>query len=194
MNRKAKDADVRRFAIIDRDGTLIREVNYLSRPEQVELLPGAVEGLCRFQRLGIGLVVVTNQSGIGRGYFGWDDLRRIHEVLYSLLDRHGIGVDGVYVCPHAPQERCSCRKPGTALVERAAADLDFDPCDGFVIGDKGTDIELGRAIGATSILVRTGHGGLVDTRLLRQAPDHVERDLNHASMRVAGIVGLNGPS
>ena len=147
-----------RFALLDRDGTLIVERRYLSDPDGVELLPNAITGLQRLQALGLGLVVVTNQSGVGRKLFGRQRLSAIHERLALLLEQEDIALDGIYVCPHRPEENCQCRKPKPGLALRAAEDLGFSLTHAFVIGDKACDIELGHNIGATTLLVRTGYG------------------------------------
>jgi D-glycero-D-manno-heptose 1,7-bisphosphate phosphatase len=148
----------RRFVLLDRDGTLIVERHYLSRPEDVQLLPGALAGLQRLRQLGLGLVVITNQSGIGRGYFDQAALDAVHARLRQLLQDGGVHLDGIYVCPHGPEDGCACRKPATGLVRQAAAELGFEPAEAFVIGDKASDVEMGRRLGATTLLVRTGYG------------------------------------
>jgi phosphoheptose isomerase len=144
--------------VLDRDGTLNVEVHYLSQPEQVELLPGVADGLRRLRAAGCRLIVVTNQSAIGRGFFDEARLEEIHHRLRELLAEEGVVLDGIYHCPHAPNDGCRCRKPGTELLERAAAEHGFDPSHAFVVGDKPCDIELGRAVGARTLLVRTGYG------------------------------------
>lgn len=154
----------RRFVILDRDGTVLVERNYLSDPAQVALLPGAAAGLLQLQRLGLGLVVLTNQSGVGRGYFDLERLRQIHERMETMLLAEGVRLDGIYYCPHIPEDGCRCRKPLPGMLERAAADLEFDPAQAFVIGDKPCDVELGRHVGAVTILVRTGYGAEVESR------------------------------
>lgn len=148
----------RRFVLLDRDGTLIVERHYLSDPCQVEFIPRVAEGLRQLRRLGLGLVVITNQSGVGRGFFDETRLDLIHERLCELLEAEGIHLDGIYFCPHTPEDDCLCRKPRTGLIERAARELDFDPRRVFVIGDQPCDIQLGQRIGATTFLVRTGYG------------------------------------
>jgi histidinol-phosphate phosphatase family protein len=143
---------------LDRDGTLIIEKEYLSDPDEVELERGVIEGLILLQSIGRPLVVVTNQSGIGRGYFGLDSAVAVNERIDAILHEHGIVLSAWYLCPHAPEEGCPCRKPGRALADRAAADLGIRLEDSFVIGDKRSDVELAFAIGATGILITTGHG------------------------------------
>src|SRR5262245_39345312 len=148
----------RRFVLLDRDGTINAERHYLSDPGQLELLPGVAAGLAEMQRLGLGLVVVTNQSGIARGYFSDARLAEIHNRMGALLHSAGVHLDGIYVCPHGPDDGCEGRKPLPGLVTHAAGELGFDPAQAFVIGDKPCDIELGREVGATTLLVRTGYG------------------------------------
>ncbi len=166
----------RRYVLLDRDGTVIVERNYLSDPSQVELIPGAAEGLRSLSRMGLGLLIVTNQSGIGRGYFDDARLAEIHGRMCGMLADEGVVLDGIYVCPHTPEEGCDCRKPRTGLISQAAARHGFEPAEAFVIGDKACDIELGQRIGACTLLVRTGYGAQYEkaegdqTRLRRERP------------------------
>jgi D-glycero-D-manno-heptose 1,7-bisphosphate phosphatase len=148
----------RRFVILDRDGTIIQERNYLADPAGVEFLPGSIEGLQVMRDCGMGLVVISNQSGIGRGYFTESDLMNVHTRIEDLLSEAGVILDGIYFCPHSPEDRCGCRKPEPGLLLCAAEDLGFIPEECIVIGDKACDIELGRRVGAITILVRTGYG------------------------------------
>lgn len=148
----------RRYVILDRDGTVNFERRYLSRVDQVELLPNAAAGLRRMREAGFGLVLVTNQSGISRGFFDYARLAQIHTCLLQLLRSEGVTIDGIFVCPHLPTDNCHCRKPRTGLIERAAAELGFSPAESYVIGDKPCDIDMGRRAGAKTILVRTGYG------------------------------------
>lgn len=148
----------RRFVLIDRDGTINVEKHYLSDPDQLELYPGAAAAIRHLNALGLGVAVVTNQSGIARGYFDLARLEEIHGRLYTLLGEEGACIDGLYVCPHGPGDDCDCRKPLPGMVEQAVADHHFDPACSFMIGDKEVDVALGHAVGAVSFLVRTGHG------------------------------------
>jgi D-glycero-D-manno-heptose 1,7-bisphosphate phosphatase len=172
--------DPRRFVILDRDGTLIVERNYIARPDDVELIEGAVEGLTRFHKLGWGRIVVTNQSGVNRGYFNSDAVNAVHQRMKELLAWDGASVDAIYICPHRPEEGCECRKPQTALVLRAAREWGFDPARCIYVGDKASDIELGRRLGGVAILVRTGYGeGELRTKNI--LPDYVVSNLEEAA-------------
>ncbi|NLC70792.1 MAG: HAD family hydrolase [Desulfuromonadaceae bacterium] len=177
----------RLFAVLDRDGTIIVERNYLSDPDQIELLPGAARGLRQLMALGLGLLVVTNQSGIGRGFFDFSDLEGIHRRFRELLQEKGIHLQGIYFCPHKPEDNCGCRKPRPGLLELAAKDLDFDPQAAFVIGDKICDIELGRKVGATTFLVRTGYGAQIAEEGAVRA-DYVVDDLPAAARIIGQLI------
>jgi D-glycero-D-manno-heptose 1,7-bisphosphate phosphatase len=170
----------RRFVLLDRDGTLIIERHYLSDPQQVELIPGVAAGLRQLKNCQLGLVVITNQSGVGRGLFGQDTLDLIHRRLCELLEAQGVHLDGIYLCPHLPEDKCPCRKPQPGLIELAAKELEFDPREAFVVGDKPCDIEVGRQVGATTFLVRTGYGNQVAAQAL-VTPDYIVDDLNEAA-------------
>jgi len=174
----------KRYVILDRDGTIITDKNYLSDPAEIELLPGAARGLRRLQRLGLGLVIITNQSAVGRGILNLSRLDMINDRLFGMLEEEQIKLGGIYFCPHRPEVGCDCRKPGTGLMNLAAKDLDFDPGQSFVIGDKECDIVLGRRVGATTVLVLTGYGRMTRAEGNTQ-PDFVVNDLD----RAAAIIG-----
>lgn len=148
----------RRFAVMDRDGTIIVERHYLSDPDLVELIPGAASGMRQLRELGLGLVLVTNQSAIGRGFFDQSRLDVIHQRLQELLRAEGVHLEGIYVCSHKPEDCCHCRKPEIGLIKAASEELGFDPKECFVFGDKACDIEFGKRAGAATFLVRTGYG------------------------------------
>jgi D-glycero-D-manno-heptose 1,7-bisphosphate phosphatase len=177
----------RRFVAFDRDGTIIAERHYLSDPEQVELLPGAAEGLRRMAAQGLGLIVVTNQSGVARGYFDLSRVDEVHQRMRQLLAAEGVRLDGIYICPHGPDENCPCRKPRPGLIHEAAEEFGFEPRECFVVGDKPCDIELGQAVGATTILVRTGYGREHEAAGIIR-PDYTVDDLCAA----ADVIGRAG--
>jgi D-glycero-D-manno-heptose 1,7-bisphosphate phosphatase len=177
----------RRFAILDRDGTISEEVGYVLHPAEVRLIPGASEAIRRLRELGLGVVVVTNQSPIGRGLLTEQRLGDIHDRLRDLLADEGASIDGFEYCPHTPEDRCACRKPGTEMVERAARVFGFDPAASFVLGDHAGDMRLGRALGATTILVLTGHGAEECSDALPFA-DHVADDLLGATRIIGSML------
>ena len=144
--------------LLDRDGTLIEERDYLSDPAGVALLPGVAAAIGLANRAGWVVVVVSNQSGIGRGYFGESEVAAVNQRIERLLAAEGAHLDRLYHCPHAPEARCSCRKPAPGMALQAAAELGLDLGRSFVIGDKPADLALARAVGATPLLVRTGYG------------------------------------
>lgn len=178
---------MKRFVILDRDGTIIIERNYLSNHNQVELIPNAVSGLKKLRDLGLGLLVITNQAGVGRGYFSLNDLKLIHKRMIDLLAIEGVTLDGIYFCPHVPEDNCNCRKPKLGLIEKAAKEHNFDPKVSFVIGDKAIDIELGQKMGAQTFLVRTGYGAEVEKQNLAK-PDYIVDDLLQASDIIKTLV------
>jgi D-glycero-D-manno-heptose 1,7-bisphosphate phosphatase len=146
--------------LVDRDGTLIRDVGHLSRVEQIEVLPRAADALRLLRERGLKIAIVTNQSAVGRGLLDEKGLEEIHRELVKRLAAGGAVVDGIYYCPHHPTEalgsyriRCDCRKPDTGMALRAAADLNLDLARSYIIGDKPSDMELAARVGARGILL-----------------------------------------
>ncbi len=142
-----------RAVFIDRDGTIARDVPYCSDPKDLHLLPGAIEGIRRLNDDQRSVVIVTNQSGIARGYFSEETLARIHEKMLTELRKGGAKVDAIYFCPHHPDEGCPCRKPEPGLLLRAASDLGLDVGQSYVIGDRYMDVEMGRKAGCKASLL-----------------------------------------
>ncbi|MDH4101057.1 MAG: HAD family hydrolase [Nitrospirota bacterium] len=142
---------------LDRDGTLIVDRDYLGDPDGVELLPGVGAALYRAMETGFLLVVVSNQSGVGRGYFPESAIAGVNGRMAEYLAKDGVRIDGYYHCPHRPDEGCRCRKPEPGMVEDAVRDMGIDASVSFVIGDKSSDVVLARRTGAKGILV-TGTG------------------------------------
>jgi len=147
--------------LVDRDGTMIRDVGYLTHLGQLEILPGVPEAIQMLRERGLKVAVITNQSAVGRGFLQEEELHRIHRELEDRLAASGARVDGVYYCPHHPTEglgnyrvACECRKPNVGLAERAAAELRLDLGRSYVVGDQATDMELAARIGARGILIR----------------------------------------
>ncbi len=177
----------KRFVLLDRDGTIIVDKHYLHDPDGVELLPGALAGLKKIQAMGFGLAVLTNQSGVGRGYYSDADVHACNRRMVEMLGAEGVSVAAVYYCPHAPEEECGCRKPETGLMDQAAEHLGFDPAEAFMIGDKLADMGVGRKSGATTILVRTGKGAAEEAKCIGLA-DHVVDDLKEAAGIIESLV------
>ncbi|MEE1942103.1 HAD-IIIA family hydrolase [Streptomyces sp. TRM 70361] len=142
---------VLRAVLLDRDGTLVEDVPYNGDPELVRPMPGAVEAMALLRSRGVPTAVVTNQSGIARGLFGWDDMGRVHARIDELLGPVNVWA----VCPHGPGDGCACRKPAPGLVLDAARRLGVAPAECVVIGDIGADMGAARAAGARGVLVPT---------------------------------------
>ncbi len=152
----------RRGVFLDRDGTLIEECHYLSDPTLVRLVPGAAEGIRRLQDLGLAVVVITNQSGIGRGYFTEADYYRVAAEVDRQLSEGGAYLDGSYFCPDAPgaetPPRETCRKPGGAMYEAAQRELKVALRRSYYVGDRVSDVLPAVLFEGQGILVRTGYG------------------------------------
>jgi D-glycero-D-manno-heptose 1,7-bisphosphate phosphatase len=149
---------VKPAAFLDRDGTLLDDPGYLGDPSLVRLLPGAVDALRHLQLLGLSRVVITNQSGIGRGLLREEQVRAVHEEVDRQLSLAGTGIDAWFFCPHTPDAHCDCRKPGTALHLEAARMLGLDLSTSWCIGDRMSDVLAADALGARALLVLTGDG------------------------------------
>jgi D-glycero-D-manno-heptose 1,7-bisphosphate phosphatase len=175
-----------RLVLLDRDGTVNVERSYVTSPEQVELLPRAAEGIRALKSLGFAVVVVTNQSAVGRGRLDSSTLEAIHARLCALLAAEQAAIAAIYVCPHRPDENCPCRKPLPGLARQAAAAFGADLAQSFVIGDKPCDVGLGKNVGARTILVRTGYGTETAARG-SVSPDWVAEDLADAARYVKGL-------
>jgi histidinol-phosphate phosphatase family protein len=147
---------LRRAVFLDRDGTIAEDVNYCRRPEDFRMFPWAAEGVAMLNKAGLAVVVVTNQSGIARGYFSEETLAQIHHKMREELARCGARVDAVYHCPHHPDDGCGCRKPRTGLFQRAAEELGLALAGSYVVGDQEMDVLAGQALGCQAVLVDTG--------------------------------------
>lgn len=141
---------------LDRDGTLIEDVGYPRDPRQVRPLPGAAAALRRLARAGFALVIVSNQSGVGRGLFGRAEADAVHAEVVRRFAQLGVAFEGAFYCYHAPDEGCACRKPAPGLLLRATAELGLDPGRSFMIGDKPIDIEAGVAAACRGVRLGAG--------------------------------------
>lgn len=156
---------------LDRDGTMIEDVGYLNRLEQIAFFPWTVDAIRALNRAGLPVVVITNQAGIARGLFTEAFVDETHRAISEYLERGRARVDSYYFCPHHPRgtvdaytRRCDCRKPGPALLQRAARDLGLDLSKSFMVGDKWLDVGAAESVGARGVLVRTGLGAAQEQR------------------------------
>jgi D-glycero-D-manno-heptose 1,7-bisphosphate phosphatase len=174
----SREDDRDRAVILDRDGTIVIDRGYLDDPAGLEFTPGAAEGLRWLHSHGHRLVVITNQSGVGRGLFTLDRLESMNARLRAMVAEAGARLEGIYYCPHAPGTACACRKPAPGLLLQAAHELGFDPSAAVVIGDKASDVELGHRVGAATVLISDDTCQATD---LTGRPDFVAADLLRAA-------------
>ena len=164
---------------IDRDGVLIRDADYLASIDGLEVYKGAPKALRLLREAGFKIVIVTNQSGVARGYFTMSAVRKIHAELKRRLAKAGARWDGIYVSPHGPDSRHPWRKPGTGMLLAAKRRLNLDLTSSYMIGDKTSDIECARRAGCASVLVLTGNGGR--DKAYKAKPAAVRRDILSAA-------------
>ena len=175
---------LRPAVFIDRDGTLIEEMGYLNHVSRLRVFPFAAQAVRKLNEAELPVIVVTNQSGVARGYFPETLVRDINALMERQLAAEGAHLTGVYYCPHGAGDGCECRKPKTGLIERAAEEHGLDPSRSYVVGDRQGDVELARRVRARSVMVRTGYG---EGELLWHAaqwsvqPDCVAADLLEAA-------------
>ena len=165
---------------VDRDGTLIEEVNFLSRVEDLKLFPFTAEAVTLLKDSGYLVIVVTNQSGIGRSIYGERDMHSIHEAIQASLRG---GIDAFYFCPHLPGGGCECRKPGLGMIRAACADFDIDLARSWMIGDKILDVETGLNAGIRSAMVMTGYGR-DHSEEMEAKPDVMAENLLDATVQI----------
>ena len=177
---RIQNSKSKRAVFIDRDGTLIEEVNFLHRVEDLRLFSCTAEAIRLLKENEFLIIVVTNQSGIGRKIFGEAAMHRIHEKIQTQL---GGMIDAFYFCPHLPTEGCACRKPNTQMIEKACADFAIDLESSWMIGDKKIDIETGFNAGTKTALVLTGYGKQVVTDLEKK-PDLIAENLLEAAKSI----------
>jgi len=178
----------RRAVFLDRDGTVLEEAGYLDRLERLVFFPYAIDAIRLLNHGGFAVVIITNQSGVGRGIYEEEFVHRAHAVVDQRVTAGGGRIDGFYYCPHHPaaeieryRKDCDCRKPGPGMLRAAAADLELDLSRSFAVGDKWTDVQAGLAAGGKGILVRTGYGRSSETLLRRPRhtvePTYIADDL-----------------
>lgn len=172
---------------LDRDGTINHDPGYISDPDKLLLLPGVASALARLKAGGFELIVISNQSGVGRGLFPVEALGPVHARMNELLAAEGVRIHHIYYCTHHPKEDCECRKPKPKLIRDAARDLGVDLSRSYMVGDKGTDLEAGRAAGLHAVaLVRTGYGAETERSLPDGGADFIGEDLSEVAGWILG--------
>ena len=174
---------LRPAVFLDRDGTIAEEVGYLNDVSRFRMFPFAAAAIRRLNSAGLPVIAVTNQSGVGRGYFPESLVHTVHELMSQQLAAAGAHLDAIYYCPHTSEDGCDCRKPKPGLLERAAREHSLDLRSSFVVGDRYRDMELGQSVGASGVLVRTGYGAdeLASASQWPVPPDFVADDLTAAA-------------
>jgi D-glycero-D-manno-heptose 1,7-bisphosphate phosphatase len=179
---------VKRAVFLDRDGTVIEEVGYLNRLDRVAFFPWSVDAIRVLNEAGLLVIIVTNQAGVARGYFDEALVRDTHALIDKRVREGGARIDAYYYCPHHPdgvvealRVTCECRKPKPGMIQQAARDLDIDVPGSFVVGDRWLDVEMGRAAGAATVLVRTGYGQEEEARPPGASPSMVADNLMDAA-------------
>ncbi len=154
-----------RAVFLDRDGVINEDFGYVHKIEDFHIYDEVFPALKKLQDAGFKLIVITNQSGIGMGYYTEEDFKKVNKYMLKMLKERGINIDKVYYCPHHPEGtvpeyriKCNCRKPGTEMIKRGVKDFNIDTTKSFLIGDKETDIEAGLKMGLKTALVKTGQG------------------------------------
>jgi len=166
-----------RAVFLDRDGTMAVDVSYCCRPEDFELFPATARAIKLLNEHGYKVIVITNQSGVARGYFTEDMLSLIHRKMLKQLGEEDAHIDGIYYCPHHPDDNCECRKPKPKMVLQAVDEHDIDPEQSFVVGDKPQDIQLGQNVGCRTVLIPSG---IEEVALC--LPDYTAADLYEAAL------------
>lgn len=185
-------SEMYKAVFVDRDGTINRDVPYCSRPEDFELLPTVAEGIRLLNEHGFKVVVVTNQSGIARGYFTEQMLTKIHQKMRDDLAKEGAFMDAVYHCPHHPEDGCECRKPNTGLFHRAAAELQLDLASSYIVGDKLLDVAAAKGLNCKIVLVPSSEPeiSLVREKRFQQiGADKISSDFYTAAAWIVAQVG-----
>jgi len=171
---------------LDRDGTIIEDSGYISRPDQIKFIPGSIEAIKMLKEAGFKVFVITNQSGVARGYFSEDMLQTIDKVMHRHILNGGTHLDGIYYCPHHPEhgvypykQECDCRKPQTGLIKKAVKEHNVDLAQSYMIGDHSCDMEAGANAGLKTLFLLTGHGEKEQTKV-KHKPIHTAKNLLEA--------------
>lgn len=166
---------MKKAIFLDRDGTINVEVDYLHEKDKLKFIDGTVDALALLKAHGYTLIVISNQSGIGRGYFGAQDVESLHAYMNGILQKHSAAIDAFYYCPHVEQDGCACRKPRPGLINRAAAEWNIELSGSYMVGDNETDVMTAINAGCGYGLVMSGH--MVSDTLQDRYKDHLYRNL-----------------
>ncbi|MFA5113820.1 MAG: D-glycero-beta-D-manno-heptose 1,7-bisphosphate 7-phosphatase [Candidatus Margulisiibacteriota bacterium] len=175
-----------RAVFVDRDGTIIEDSGYISTPKEVHFLPGSIEALRQLNQAGFKVIVITNQSGVARGFFSEDMVQTIDKFIHKQVLSGGGHIDAFYYCPHHPEhgvypyrQECACRKPSPGMIKQAAQDHHLDLGRSFMVGDHSCDVRAGKTAGVRTVFVLTGHGSREKAKLADK-PDHTAPSLAEA--------------
>lgn len=158
---------------LDRDGVINEDIGYVHKPEDFKIFPGVFESLKKLRESGFKLIIITNQSGIGRGYYTEEDFFKLNNYMLDIFDKNGVKIDKVYFCPHLPKDNCDCRKPKTKFIEDAVEEFDLDIKRCWAVGDKLSDVEIGERAGCRTVLL--------DSRYTRGLDRHKLKNLEEAT-------------
>jgi len=179
---------------LDRDGVINEECNYLHDPKDLVMIPGVAQAIAAINRRGVPVIVVTNQAGIGRGYYDVPAYESVNRAITEILAASAARVDAWYFCPHRPDAGCACRKPLPGMLLSAERDLNLDLRRSLLVGDKDSDLQAARAVGARTVLVRTGYGREVERALVAGGSalaDHICDSLGEALPYLEATLALS---
>ena len=177
--------------VLDRDGVINEDSDqYIKSVDEFVAIEGSIQAIAKLSRAGFTVAVATNQSGLARGYFDSETLSDMHHYLCSMVEEAGGAIDGIFYCPHGPDDRCECRKPGTGLLQQIEKEFSHSLTDAYFIGDSLKDLDAGRAHGCIPILVRTGKGRATEGKLTDEGFDDVGvfDDLSSAVDSILGSI------
>lgn len=180
---------------LDRDGTLIEEVGYIDTPDKIQLIDGAIKAIKLFNKMGFKTIIVSNQSGVARGYFNEDTVKMINDKVIKLFDDQGAILNSIYYCPHHPEygneiykKDCECRKPKPGMILKAVNEYKIDLSKSIIVGDKYSDVLTGKNLNLFSILVLTGFGKkedkIIKSHKLNPKPDLIVEDIYQATLHI----------
>lgn len=185
---------------LDRDGTINEELEFISSPDDVKLIPHSADAIREANEMGLKVFVITNQSGVARGFIKEEELVKVHDKLVELLKEKGAHIDAIYFCPHHPEYgeppyriECECRKPNSGMLRQAEKEFNIDLKKSFVVGDRLIDVQTAHAVGATGILVLTGYGKNQIDEVLKNnmVIDYIAEDLYAAMQFIKTKIKLN---